>query len=131
MRKNQIIIGLIFLALLVSFVALAFAEENETGNAYGKKNMTYGRCVAAAAKIKQGCYNSTKMTYSSCRGNAAGDAANQGKANKANLNKANTECKNTYKQKRNECKAAFKATKQNQCAQIKHNFLETVGAAFY
>jgi len=131
MRKNQIMMGLIFLALLVSLVALAFAEENETGNAYGKKNMTYGKCVAAAAKVKQGCYNSTKMTYSSCKGNVAGDAAAQGKENKEKLKQASDSCKNNYKQKRNECKAAFKAAKQGQCAQIKHNFLETVGAAFY
>ena len=131
MRKNQIMMGLIFLALLVSLVALAFAEENETGNAYGKKNMTYGKCVAAAAKVKQGCYNSTKMTYSSCKGNVAGDAAAQGKENKGKLKQASDSCKNNYKTGRNQCKAAFKATKQGQCAQIKHNFLETVGAAFY
>jgi hypothetical protein len=161
MRRNQIILGLVFLTLFISLVALAFADEsadvNRTGNAYGKNNMTYGKCVAAAAKIKNSCYSSSRTTYSSCKGNVAGEAAklvkmnqektSQGKAevdktNQGNANKeeakqkatakkqASNKCKDTFKAGKGDCKGKFKAAKQ-ECAKIKHNFIETVAASVY
>jgi hypothetical protein len=122
MRKNKIILGAAVIVLFTSLLAIALADENETGNAYGKNNMTYGKCVAAAAKIKQACYNETMRAQASCKTSSS---------NAVEPQTAFKHCRNYYKEQKKQCKTDFKATKKQECAKIKHNFLETVGAAFY
>lgn len=112
-----------FIVATFSFV-LAAKTENESESAgtpmlisaqdnASVKNMTYGTCVSAAAKIKNECYASTKVTLKNCTATDAN--ASKGK---------NVQCKTDYKSTMNNCKMLFKSSKKD-CAKIKHNFFET------
>ena len=99
-----------------AFVVLAAKPEDAgPANADTGKNMTYGQCVSAAAIVKNTCYATVKQAQTDCKAAANADAK---------------QCKATYKKDTAECKKTFKATKKNECAKIKHNFLETLGSAF-
>jgi hypothetical protein len=113
---------------LVGLLALACAENDSNDSGRGRpsemtgaKNMTYGQCVSAAAVVKNSCYGNVKSVYASC---------NDATANQTDAKNASVQCRTTYKKDMRQCKADFKATKKQECAIIKHNFLETLGSSF-
>jgi hypothetical protein len=121
MRKTYVVLACIIAGIFIASLVLAAEKENKTASDTGVKNMTYGQCVSAAAAVKNTCYSTVKSTYNDCVTNA-----------KAQTDSKNAvkQCSATYKKDKNTCKQAFKATKKNECATIKHNFFETMRYAF-
>jgi hypothetical protein len=89
---------------------------NETGQGLGVINKTFMQCVSDAAKAKNTCYTTTKDAYAGCK-------------ETAKSRQETTKCKTDYKKATKDCKAEFKA-KRNECKVLKHNFLDSIRAAF-
>jgi hypothetical protein len=88
------------------------ANVMHVSNAGGVANMTFGRCVSEAAKLRNDCYKSAVTQAKTCITGAAKDK------------NASKQCKQTAKDGANQCKNIFKDTKKTQCGQIKARFLE-------
>jgi hypothetical protein len=83
------------------------------------KNMTYGQCVSAKAEIKNQCKASMKDALSNCA-----------KETRKNMTQEERDaCKVVIANKTTQCQSEFKVAKA-ECAQIKHNFFETIGSMF-
>jgi len=135
--KGKIVI---FCFFVVAMAMIVFAAKPDgagvqaatAGHATGNnvttaaKNMTFGQCVSEAAALKNTCYTGVKTTDKTCKG--AINHINQS-AEKQAVKKAMNDCKTTYKTNKKQCKVDFNATKK-ECRKIKHNFLESMGAAF-
>ena len=92
--------------------------ENGTGNGFGVLNMTFGKCVSGAAKVRNDCYRSMNNQTKTCS-----ESANKER-------NAMNQCKNTSKEGIRACKAAFKETKKTECGKIKASFMEKLRYAF-
>lgn len=109
---------LTFLLVVISMLFLVNAAETEDNSSAiteikEGKNITYGQCVSASAKVKNDCYASVKEVYDLCKTNATDTK----------------QCKSDYKPSKNECKKTFKAGKK-ECSKIKHNFIDTIKYSF-
>jgi hypothetical protein len=126
-KKEVLVLAIVL--VFASFLVFASAAEqgkNRTGNetdkeTTGVKNMTYGQCVSEAAKVKNTCYSGIKTIYQQCKDNAK---------NQTDSKTASKQCNADYKKSMAQCKSDFKGTKKQECAKIKHNFLETMGSMF-
>jgi len=121
--KLMFMLGLIVLSLFL----VSAQERGRTIGAFDEgnpevTNQTYGQCVSAAAKIKNGCYDQVNTNYQNC----LDDVSNLTDDKKNAL----MTCLTTYKQSKTACKTDFKAVKNGQCKRIKHNFFETARYAF-
>ena len=123
----------IFIALFIVLAGIMFvsaakpADDNATSeDTQGAevKNMTYGSCVSEATKVRNTCYSGVKAFRKTC----LDDAKNQ--TDSAVAKTIAKTCKTTYKKDMKTCKTDFKAAKKQECAKIKHNFLETIGSSF-
>ena len=88
------------------------------------KNMTFGACVSATAVVKNSCYTGVKTAFKTCKDAAANST------DKTAAKQSSKDCKATYTKDMKQCKLDFKTTKKNDCGKVKHNFLESIGAAF-
>jgi len=129
MKKTLLMLVLVFAVIgMLSFAMAQQPEDNDTDGKANKsanetaKNMTYGQCVMAAAKVKNTCYADVKNASEACKADAE---------NATDSKNASKDCINTYKQDKKQCKADFKSTKRTECGKIKHNIFQTIGYAFY
>ena len=87
-------------------------DETKVSNAGGVANMTYGRCVSEAAKLRNDCYKSSATQSKTCITGAAKDK------------NTSNQCRQTAKDGKGQCKLSFKETKKTACGQIKAMFME-------
>ena len=119
MKKIILLIAVFILAMSFVFAASIKADDNQSGdettttsNAGGVANMTYGKCVSEAAKLRTDCYKSAATQTETCITGAAKDK------------NASKQCGQTAKDGKGQCKTVFKETKKTTCGQIKANFME-------
>jgi len=93
-------------------------EANRTKIGFGAANMTFGKCVSGAAKVRNECYKNAAEQTRTC---ASGENKNRSELK---------QCKTAAKDSANQCKKAFKDEKKNTCGKIKASFMEKVRAAF-
>ncbi len=122
MKKYLTLLFGVFLVLALSGLVYAQSDKNEKMmDESGTQTMTYGQCVSQHAETKNTCYANVKSALKTCTDQAAEDATGKD---------ATKQCGQTYKKDKADCKKVFKDSKRNECAQIKHNFLETMRYMF-
>lgn len=126
--KKELTILLVAICF-VTLAAMVIADnETEVGNNITNKtspvikigNMTFGKCVAEASQLRQGCYAEEKNISKQCTGNAK-----QGK-NKTTAK----QCVSSYKESQKSCKANFKEAKTTCIQTYKPGFWERMRNAF-
>lgn len=111
---NKTMITVFFGVFLVGVVSLAMAVTDESGENVARtlgtaENMTVGQCVAAAAAVKNTCFDTVKDTRATCKVDAK---------NVTEPKPALKACTTTFKKDLKQCKMDFKADKK-ECKALK------------
>ena len=126
MKKGLMIM---FIAICFVFLAAAFviADDNSSGNntpsvisVHNDSNMTFGKCVSEAAKIRQVCYQEDKNISKQCVITAK-SGKDKPKAKQCILD---------YKETKKNCKLDFKEAKKVCIQTYKPKFLEKIRFIF-
>jgi len=129
MKKDLMIllVAICFVALM-AVVVIAENDSDTTNtnfvisgnNASNASNMTFGKCVAEVAKLRQGCYAEDKNISKQCV-----STAKAGKDKKA----AKT-CVSSYKESKKGCKVSFQEAKITCIQTYKPGFWERMRYTF-
>jgi len=126
--KKELTIFLVAICFVALIAVVIMAEngsnvKNETDFVIrnnNTSNMTFGKCVAEAAKLRQECFAEDKNISKQCA-----DAAKLGKDKKQEK-----QCLSDYKENKKNCKSSFKEAKKT-CIQIyKPGFWERIRYTF-
>lgn len=125
-KELTILLVTICFAALIAVVVIAENKsnvENETDFVIrnnNASNMTFGKCVAEAAKTRQGCYQEYRNISKQCA-----DAAKLGKDKKQEK-----QCLSDYKENKKNCKSSFKEAKKTCIQTYKPGFWERIRYTF-